>query len=103
MKTQHFLKTLIVALAMIVAQPVFADWHGGGHEDRGNHRGSYHRDYNRDYYRGRGHGYRPASNQWRGGHWSHRAYNGQMGWWWVIGNQPFFYQAPVYPYPRYPY
>jgi len=37
---------------------------------------------------------------WRGGRWTHERHNGRDGWWWVVGNDWYFYPAPVYPYPN---
>jgi len=36
---------------------------------------------------------------WRGGRWFHADHGGRLGWWWVVGDQWYFYPAPVYPYP----
>jgi len=36
---------------------------------------------------------------WRGGKWHYRRYNGQIGWWWVVGGLSYLYTQPVYPYP----
>ena len=38
-------------------------------------------------------------HRWRGGHWVHTWYRGQMGWWWVVGSSWYFYANPVYPHP----
>lgn len=48
-----------------------------------------------------GHGFaRPGISHWRGGAWNHGYYGGRLGWWWVVGGYPYFYQQPVYPYPE---
>jgi hypothetical protein len=36
---------------------------------------------------------------WHGGRWFHSRHDGRLGWWWVVGDQWYFYPAPVYPYP----
>jgi len=38
---------------------------------------------------------------WTGGHWSHGRHHGRDGWWWNAGDGWFFYDQPIYPYPRY--
>lgn len=40
---------------------------------------------------------------WHKGRWMHTRYNGRYGWWWVVGNDWRYYNAPVYPYPVNPY
>lgn len=48
------------------------------------------------------HGWRGAplsTRRWNGGHWYHGLHNGRMGWWWAVGPDWFFYNAPVYPFP----
>ena len=37
--------------------------------------------------------------RWRGGHWFHGDHLGRPGWWWIVGDEWFFYPAVVYPYP----
>ena len=36
---------------------------------------------------------------WQSGAWRHEDHGGRLGWWWVIGADWFFFDAPVYPYP----
>jgi len=36
---------------------------------------------------------------WHGGRWIHGPHDGRMGWWWIVGDGWYFYNAPVYPYP----
>lgn len=38
---------------------------------------------------------------WEGGGWRHVTHNGYLGWWWVVGDDWFYYPAPIYPYPLY--
>lgn len=37
--------------------------------------------------------------RWQGGQWLHVSHGGRLGWWWVVGPDWYFYDAPVYPYP----
>lgn len=53
----------------------------------------------------------PTPNRWRGdvnrfdrhrwsrGEWRHERRDGRLGWWWVIGPNWYYYNAPIYPYP----
>ena len=36
---------------------------------------------------------------WQSGTWRHVTHGGSLGWWWVIGPNWYFFDAPVYPYP----
>jgi hypothetical protein len=36
---------------------------------------------------------------WQAGRWEHLNHGGRFGWWWVVGPDWYFYDAPVYPYP----
>ncbi len=38
---------------------------------------------------------------WRSGRWLHQEHAGFLGWWWVLGNDWYFYPQPVYPYPTF--
>ena len=38
---------------------------------------------------------------WQGGAWRHAWHHGHYGWWWLVGDDWFFYPAPLYPYPLY--
>ena len=38
---------------------------------------------------------------WQGGAWRHVQHGGYLGWWWVVGDQWFYYPGPIYPYPWY--
>jgi hypothetical protein len=53
----------------------------------------------------RGHSFRQFSpterDAWTRGGWRHVNHNGYLGWWWVVGDDWFFYPAPIYPYPLY--
>jgi hypothetical protein len=40
-------------------------------------------------------------NSWRRGGWRHDWHDGRLGWWWVVDDGWFFYDAPIYPYPDY--
>jgi hypothetical protein len=53
--------------------PVPHAWHGNFH----------------DFDRGR----------WHGGAWRHEFHGGRLGWWWVVGPDWYYYDAPIYPYP----
>lgn len=36
---------------------------------------------------------------WQGGRWFHGDHGGRSGWWWTVGPDWYFFNAPVYPYP----
>ena len=36
---------------------------------------------------------------WQRGAWQHVVHGGRLGWWWVVGPDWYFFNAPVYPYP----
>ncbi len=36
---------------------------------------------------------------WQGGGWQHSSHGGRLGWWWVVGPDWYYFDAPVYPYP----
>ena len=36
---------------------------------------------------------------WQHGSWQHVSHNGRLGWWWTVGPDWYFFDAPVYPYP----
>lgn len=38
-------------------------------------------------------------DEWRHGFWRYEHHRGHLGWWWVIGDNWYMYQRPVYPYP----
>jgi mono/diheme cytochrome c family protein len=38
---------------------------------------------------------------WRSGRWLHEEHAGFLGWWWVLGDEWYFYPEPIYPYPTY--
>ena len=38
--------------------------------------------------------------RWHRGYWSQSFHEGRTGWWWIVGDQWYFYPAPVYPYPN---
>jgi len=40
-------------------------------------------------------------NLWEHGAWRHENHNGYLGWWWVVGDNWFFYPGPIFPYPLY--
>ncbi|HUJ03881.1 MAG TPA: hypothetical protein VLW75_09610 [Rhizomicrobium sp.] len=58
-----------------------------------------------------GNSFLPMPNSWRGdvhnfdrdrwgrGEWHHERHNGRFGWWWVVGPEWYFFDAPIYPYP----
>ena len=37
--------------------------------------------------------------RWQGGQWRHVSHDGRLGWWWTVGPEWHFFDAPVYPYP----
>jgi hypothetical protein len=39
--------------------------------------------------------------RWAGGGWRHGWRHGRFGWWWLVGDDWFLYDAPSYPYPTY--
>jgi hypothetical protein len=91
----------LLGLALALALGAKAQAHEAGREHRDathSHRAIAHQAHEfraRDAHRfGR---LEPA--HWRAGHWSHRCYLGQCGWWWFADGQWFFYDRPVYPYP----
>ena len=48
------------------------------------------------------HHFTPVERRWwNGGHWRHMWWHGRYGWWWGVGGNFYFYDAPVYPYPTY--
>jgi hypothetical protein len=36
---------------------------------------------------------------WQSGKWQHVNHGGRSGWWWTVGSDWYFFDAPVYPYP----
>jgi len=40
------------------------------------------------------------AHYWHSGHWFRGGHLGRNGWWWVLGNEWYYYRAPVYPYPN---
>jgi len=38
---------------------------------------------------------------WRAGRWLHEEHAGYLGWWWLAGDEWFYYPEPIYPYPTY--
>jgi hypothetical protein len=36
---------------------------------------------------------------WQSGKWQHVSHGGRSGWWWTVGSDWYFFDAPVYPYP----
>lgn len=73
----------LLILSLCGAKVAVADDWRRWHEPRHHH--SY-RDY-RDV------------NRWHEGYWRHSVISGRLGWYWVVGNEYFYYRAPVYPYP----
>ena len=67
------------------------DWHGSGDHAHGAWHG--------------GGGWHGSVHDWRGGHWFHGWYGGRFGWYWYVPGYDWYayYDAPVYPYPAYPY
>jgi mono/diheme cytochrome c family protein len=38
---------------------------------------------------------------WRSGRWLHEEHAGYLGWWWVLGDEWYFYPEPIYLYPTF--
>jgi hypothetical protein len=89
-----------LAAALALAQPSLAAKDGGERaEATGGSHGDSHGDWRRPHF-----GERRSFDDhdwtlWRGGHWAHEHHDGRLGWWWVAGDDWFFYPDPVYPYP----
>lgn len=102
----RLLATLLLGLGILsVPALAHADDHGrNGGRGNGHDRG-YHRGFERHEYRERPHVvYRHINDRnWERGRWMHGMRNGQLGWWWVVGYNWFYYPQPVYPYPINPY
>jgi hypothetical protein len=69
------------------------------------HHNAEHRDGHRaDIHHFNGHNYQHWNEReraiWRGGVWRQEEFNGRFGYWWVVGGKRYFYERPVYPYPR---
>jgi hypothetical protein len=104
MSSRHQAITLAVALALVTFTGVLGGvaaaregGHGfgghGGHEFGGEgHRGGEH-------FREGGDGHRFDRGRWDGGHWFHGDHFGHEGWWWVVGDDWYGYDAPIYPNP----
>jgi hypothetical protein len=37
---------------------------------------------------------------WRRGAWWHGNHHGRVGWWWIVGDNWYYYPVAVYPYPQ---
>lgn len=37
--------------------------------------------------------------RWQGGRWLRGDHGGRTGWWWIVGPDWYYFDAPVYPYP----
>ena len=89
-----------VAAALALAQPSLAAMHG---EERAEAPGGWHGDshggWRRPHFGERRSFDDHDRTLWRGGHWAHERHGGRFGWWWVAGDDWFFYPDPVYPYP----
>jgi hypothetical protein len=90
-----------VVLGFTVASPVTAEPHGGHAEQfRG-----WHEPERWEHHDGppRGDAWRLHDDArlagWRAGRWFHGDHLGRVGWWWIVGDEWFFYPAAVYPYP----
>ncbi len=83
---------LTFSVCMIVSLSAKADW---GRDHRG-----YGHDYEgRRHWEARHYGGHDI-DLWRNGRWIRRLYNGRIGWWWVVGANWYFYDAPIYPVPQ---
>src|SRR5215813_7376413 len=110
MGTQQKWMGMMVILATLLlgsAGPGYAwqgGWHGGGWHGGGWHGGGWHGGpartrfvFHNDFRH-----FTPLERRWwNGGRWSHRWWHGRYGWWWGVGGNFYFYDAPVYPYPTY--
>lgn len=74
--------------------------HDNGRYDNGRYDNSRNRGWER---RAAPHYNAVDDRRWRQGRWMQTRYNGRYGWWWVVGNDWRYYNAPVYPYPVNPY
>jgi hypothetical protein len=104
------ISALAVGALMLSAVPALAAEHGGGHGGgfggHGFSRPSAGHDFGghfRPDFHGRDFG-RFSSREhalWTGGGWRHDWHGGRYGWWWVLGDDWYFYPEPIYPYPTY--
>jgi hypothetical protein len=100
--TRHLLLAtpIAVAAALALAQASLAAVHG---EERAEAPGGWHGDSHGGWRLPRFGERRSFDDHdwtlWRGGHWAHERHDGRFGWWWVAGDDWFFYPDPVYPYP----
>lgn len=74
----------------------------GFHADAA-HPAGFHADAARPHYAFHEHDVHRFSHddlvRWRGGRWNRTCFGGRCGWWWFAGDQWYFYDTPVYPYP----
>jgi hypothetical protein len=108
MSSRHHGVTIAVTLALFAALSVLGgsaeargESHGGGEHggggfgDRG-HMGAEHVGGVR------GDGDRASGfdrDRWNGGHWFRGEHLGREGWWWIVGDDWYGYDDPVYPSP----
>jgi hypothetical protein len=84
------------------AHPAPRAWHGGGWHGGAWHGGPRPAVRNRFVFHNDFRHFTPVERRWwNGGRWSHRWWHGRYGWWWGVGGNFYFYNAPVYPYPDY--
>ncbi len=105
--------TLALALAAVVMSSMAMPAMAAPHDDRGRGRDIHwnnDRHDNGNHYGQRKRVVRPAPHYrmhddraWRQGRWQRTRYNGRYGWYWVVGKDYRYYNAPVYPYPVNPY
>jgi hypothetical protein len=82
-----------------------AEARGAGHES-GQHEGEGHFEGHgggEPFHGQRGDDHHPGGvdrGRWNGGHWFRGPHLGRDGWWWVVGNDWYGYEGPVYPYPE---
>lgn len=99
-KRMHDMKkfaSLVFATALTAAlavTPALADDHHGRHDDHDFH-GRVEFVWHDDIHHFHEHDY----DVWRGGSWYHGFHSGRGGWWWIVGDQWYFYPRQVFPYP----
>jgi len=63
----------------------------------------FHDGFHRDFHASGRPFHQVDPGRWRAGHWHHGFHDGQLGWWWVVGDGWYYYPSAVYPYPQYWY
>lgn len=92
------MKTILGALAVLTALSVMA---GPAAADQRDHRRSAERGRHERPHAEIRHRFNDRDRiRWRAGHWQRGKHAGRTGWWWIVGGVPFYYAAPVFPYPE---